>query len=467
MIFLHSLSFSSHSRYSKMCGIQLRSLPLSLVALMSVILLGGVTGASAAHEPAPSPSANDVELICHTDNPAECYPKVFQPTDEFQIVKSDQDLPSGLHVRLNVYTGLKEAKINVPDEEVDSTLAGLPVDTSMVVIEQPEEDDGKQKLKIPANAPAYDPAGNIKAPAKDGGSSSGAFSESLAVLKKGLNIDEALDMLEDISHDIYYGLKIAEDFDTVKKLFCIANTGAIFREGGADNEATYRRARLAALTIVSAVQNNPKALAEIEKYWTQKTGGLRTIRCPDATEDLSRAVFRLASPHDFRLSDPALVKARASAISGLLKSPVIRREFLATDGMGLLMQVLAQLGGEVPKPEFEPAQRQVALLILDNFLDEEMGAAVGEWPTGEQSRDEDCAQWSKQTFPKSNGIQLADTGLTRVCWDWHVKQLAQHHKGKSGHWSAELRDKLLEQRKANNGGGGSGWKDWARDKLEL
>ena len=31
-----------------------------------------------------------LDLICHTDNEAECYPKVFQATKEFQKVRHDR-----------------------------------------------------------------------------------------------------------------------------------------------------------------------------------------------------------------------------------------------------------------------------------------------------------------------------------------------------------------------------------------
>ena len=71
------------------------------------------------------------DIICHTSNREECYPRIFQPTEEFQTVHDDQELPSGLHVRLNIWTGQKEAKINVPDEE-DPALEGLPVDSAIV-----------------------------------------------------------------------------------------------------------------------------------------------------------------------------------------------------------------------------------------------------------------------------------------------------------------------------------------------
>ncbi|KAK0703616.1 hypothetical protein B0T26DRAFT_658900 [Lasiosphaeria miniovina] len=422
-----------------MVRFQLRTLPLSLVALVSVILVGTASASTARSAASPSPSAgSSAELICHTDNAAECYPKVFQPTDEFQLVRADQDLPSGLHVRLNVWTGEKEAKINVPDEEAAA-------DQRAVVVVDPEsqEEQQQQAPRIPANAPAYDPMGKIKEPPKQApseDSSSSVFSQSLAVLKKGLDVDSALEALEDISHDIYYGLKIAEDYDTVRRLVCLATATADNNKADADDATTTRnrRARLAALAISSAVQNNPKALSEIEKHWVN----LKKEQCAGAASALGSAVFRVMEPR----SDPAVAKARVAAVSGLLKNDAIRREFLAGGGMDLLLEVLAAGGSSeaaAAAVDWEPVQRKVALLLLDNFLDGDMGAALGEWPLGPAASDKACAEVA--------GSGSAEGG---DCWDWYVKQLGQRYWSDKSHWSGELWSKLKEQRKANGSGKG-------------
>ncbi|KAK5655459.1 hypothetical protein OQA88_5730 [Cercophora sp. LCS_1] len=414
-----------------MARLRIASLPASLLALLSIALVGANAASPSPQEAASAPSPSDkAELICHTTNSDECYPKIFQPTDEFQVVHPDQDLPKGLHVRLNVQTGQREAKINVPDE-VDPSLKGLPVDSAIVIVD-PEEAPPPPP-KIPANAPAYDPAGKIKEPkgAKAGGDNSegSAFHRSLAFLKKGLNTDEALEMLEEISHDIYYGLKIAEDYETVKQLFCLANSAATL-DSSVGDDAAVRQARVAALTISSTVQNNPKALAEISKHWDE----LKWVKCSASEETLGRATFRLMAPplSGAKRNDPGLAKARISAISGLLKDQAIRKQFLASGGMDLLLEVLV----ENRDPEWEPAQRKVGFLVLDNFLDENMGAALGEWPTEKQASAKECEARSE---------------VKGDCWDWHANNFARRFKKDKTHWSWELLDKLATQRRANWG----------------
>jgi nucleotide exchange factor SIL1 len=163
-----------------------------VLASISLLSTGVLAGSSLFDKALPSPPVNP-ELICHSDNPAECYPKVFYATNEFQVLRDDQHLPSGLHVRMNLETGKKEAKINVPGER-DSELEGLPVDSSVVVVDSGEA----QQVHIPPNAPKYDAAGKIKTPHDE----SLVFYKSLSILKKGLDIDGALEILEDISHDV-------------------------------------------------------------------------------------------------------------------------------------------------------------------------------------------------------------------------------------------------------------------------
>ena len=45
-------------------------------------------------------------------------PEPFIPTHEWQVVKENQAIPAGLHVRMNIQTGIKEAKILEDDKKV-------------------------------------------------------------------------------------------------------------------------------------------------------------------------------------------------------------------------------------------------------------------------------------------------------------------------------------------------------------
>lgn len=421
----HALPRSStHSHTAKMIRLKPRSRTTSsfwdyvgFIFLISCIL-GVVASSSASPPPAqPSPSA-DVELICHTDDLSECYPKIFSPTNEFQVLHDDQDIPPGLHVRMNVWTGDKEAKLNIPDEQ-NTELEGLPVDKSVVIVD-PDQPEEEEQIRIPAGAPVYEANGKIKEPPKSEESLN--FHDSLEILRKGLDIDQALEDLEELSHDIYYGLKIAEDFETIKSLLCLANTDNIFSEN--PDPVDVRRARLAALTIAATLQNNAKAMKEVEKHWP----ALMQRNCAGFDDRLNAA--QIIS--DQSTGDMALAKARASALNSLLKIDDIRKHVVKLGGMGQLLEVLVSNMGE----EWEPAKRRVAQLVQDNFLDADMGAKLGLWPVDDQNSDKEC--WG-----------FSETELTSrpSCWDYAAKRLSEENKKDKGHWSHELWKQLKEARK--------------------
>lgn len=352
-------------------------------------------------------------------DPNDCYPKIFEPTNEFQTVREGQEIPPGLHVRLDVTTGEKQAKINDPDE-VDTALEGLPVDSSVVIVESEEgaEDvSSNTQPPIRKGAPAYDPVGKIKPPETE----SQAFYDSLTVLKTlSLNdrpIDAALDILMDIAHDIYYGLKITEDPNAVKELLCMMSAQDIFLR--ASDEEVVKQAGYAASIIGAALQNNDKALAEVEKFW----GDISKTTCAGTDHKLSQAVFNSLLPkvpaadEDASKSESkqlSLTKAKAGALRGLIKSPAIRDDFLAEGGMSQILAVLA-----LERPELVPAQQRLANLVLDSFLDESMGAVLGVWPRAGDVDHE---------------------------WDYQIKNLAKLHKAEKDHWSVELWKRLQEQR---------------------
>src|SRR3982074_1439976 len=156
--------FTNKHLDTKSCHITMAVPPplRSLFGLLCLFLFVIVGANSTAQDPLASPLA-DTELICPTEHAGDCYPRVFQPTEEFQLIKEGQDIPPGLHVRLNIYTGEKEARLNIPMEgDEDPALERIPVEQAMVVVDQPEsESEEAKQIPIPPNAPAYEAVGKI------------------------------------------------------------------------------------------------------------------------------------------------------------------------------------------------------------------------------------------------------------------------------------------------------------------
>ncbi|KAM3554801.1 hypothetical protein ARSEF4850_006288 [Beauveria asiatica] len=377
---------------------------------------------------ASSPDAEEnskPDLICHTTDPKDCYPRVFEATDEFQKIHEDQELPHGLHVRLNIYTGEKEAKINVPGEG-DASLEGLPVEHHVVVVEPEARDDPI----VPKSAPVYETAGKIKAPQHE----AKAFVDAMKLVKAERgehdpSFDASLEGLEELAHDMYYGLKIVQDPSVVKSLVCHMIQEPYPSTGS--TEGLPPRDQQAAAILAASLQNNPTALAEVSKQWP----GILEHYCPEGMAPLASELFRGIGPRPVQdaaedVAAAKLIKARVAAVSGLIKDPVIRADFLRFDLMGELARVLAREG-----KEWTTAQRKVGLFAVDNFLDEDMGAVAGQWPKAPKLTDEQCSEAGSQ----------APEG----CWDYHVARIAKANKGDKGHWSRDLQARLVAARKGN------------------
>lgn len=366
------------------------------------------------------------DLICHTTDPKDCYPRVFEPTDEFQKVHNDQEIPTGLHVRLNINTGEKEAKINVPGE-ADESLEGLPVEQDVVIVEPGARDEPV----IPKDAPGYENAGKVKPPPVE----AQAFVNAMKLLKEERGeydpgFDTALDGLEELAHDMYYGLKVVEDLDVVSKLVCHMIQEPYPRAEEAKDLRP--RDQLAASILAASLQNNPTALAEISKHWPF----ILRWYCPEAKATLARDLFRGIGPRTVEdasehTNAANLMKARVAAVSGFIKDPIIRGHFLRFNLMGELARVLAH-----EEKEWATAQRKVGLFAIDNFLDEDMGAVTGQWPNAPKLSDDEC---------KKAGLNAPEG-----CWDYHVARIAKANKGDKGHWSRDLQARLAAARKGSS-----------------
>jgi len=154
-----------------------------------------------ASAPASFPEAS-TELICRTQHGSECYPAIFQPTEHFQPVHHDQFLPAGLNFRTNLATGLKEARLNVPEppgtlkaDLVDETFEDAVDDAPLVGI----QDQTNPDRDYPHRPSYFDPE------------ESSLFASSASTLRASSSslapeaIRSALEILTELCHDYHWG----------------------------------------------------------------------------------------------------------------------------------------------------------------------------------------------------------------------------------------------------------------------
>ncbi|CUS13719.1 unnamed protein product [Tuber aestivum] len=302
--------------------------PLLLPYLVAALAFVTAVISQRTHDQPKRASYQDSsDLICHSGT---CYPRVFQPTHEFQVVRDDQELPPGLHYRLNLETGLKEAKINVDD-------GSEAVNGVIVLPDQGAESlppDGHSEQRVPSSDD-----GAIKPPLSSPGDGV-TFGESLEVIldtssRSTSDITAALLSLEDSAHEIYWGLQISAP----------RYVASLLRLIGSAPDASIRSN--SALVLGSALSNNPKALAS-------------------ATSDPHVPLIR-SLLSSLAVEKDAGAKARILyALNKAIKSPLTRSEFLIGGGMRTLQDLFAQGNAEF--------MVKTATFVEDNFLNDDMRA---------------------------------------------------------------------------------------------
>ena len=289
-----------------------------------------------------SPRAS-ADLICHTSHASECYPRTFQPTTYFQRVHDDQDLPAGLHIRVNLETGKKEAKLN--DGE-----GGDEEESKGVAIVEPVESEEKEvptfQLHNQQVLQSTD-QGSIRPPASGNGDGA-SFYSSQETLKNASDSPDpdvllpALEILEDLSHDIYWGLALAKDRSTVQKLLSLLSLNS--------SDAQVKAG--AALVFGTALQNNPAAL-------TAALSHCYNDEFPSGPmEAVITALLHEKLPH--------LLSRFIYLLSALCQDQTQLINFVNANGMEILLNVFD--GEHAGSDGKDRLRLKIANFVLDHFL---------------------------------------------------------------------------------------------------
>ena len=310
------------------------SLPIALLCLILSHALS-----TTASEPSPLQSSGaSTNLICHTSDPAECYPAVFSPTKDFQIVHDDQSIPPGLHVRMNLATGLKEARLDVPEENGRNPGDVVVIDNMPVRHEEVQSlvtEDNTRGLLVQDQGLSYDPvmehddripfnqmtASDPNEPSVLDLASTILASSPTAEPLKYL---EDLGTLTDLAHDLEWGLTLMQDkYFSKHMVYLIAP----------QSSSTNTRVRsAAALLLGTALQNNHEALKHLE------------VSLGDS--DLDPVVVSLSSLEKFAHSqhigreDIVCAKRVIFLISQLCHNEKQMQKFVDTKGLQLLLEII-------------------------------------------------------------------------------------------------------------------------------
>ncbi|KAF3928220.1 hypothetical protein AA313_de0207029 [Arthrobotrys entomopaga] len=305
-------------------------------------------------------------LICHPGKP--CYPKTFIPTTTFLPVESDQLIPTGLHVRLNIGTGGREAKLIDPTEDEghavyvdkDKKAESLPVIPYSDLAILPDEDvhdsaitggsttnnndtteDSSSRAPVQHIPPPED---KIKPNPHLSASDWEIFNTALATLQgshpTNKHLPEALSTLSDLSHEPEYGVKLVET--ALSNLVTILVSESY--------PASVRSS--AAIALGNSLQNNAVALSRVKRIWAERT-----------SEVLFKPLVK-ALENDWS-KERILGRRLMFAVSRVVRVKDGKEEFVALGGL----QALEKLYVDTVDL---PLKGKIATFLQDEFLDLEM-----------------------------------------------------------------------------------------------
>lgn len=338
-----------------------------------------------ARGPVASPEAT-TELICHTQHASECYPAIFQPTERFQIVHDDQSISPGLHVRMNLATGLKEARLNIPEPDnapkadivvVDNTPFRLAADEEAEA--EPITPQGIQGQSKPDRDYDY------LRPSMDPEESSLFALETSKLRSSSVPTLETLSALTDLVHSYDWGLALAQDGSLIHKLIetlqpviiqAPIHKSEMFQPIITDGPVEIRSAT--ALLLGTAIQNNPEALA-----------ALLTHTEPDTESSLELGVtyavlWSLSIPlgQTSPFSEVQLHQRNLFLLHQLASSPIELCVFIGQNGLNMLHALftysntkLPVMGDPIEPPKIIPGddgrdklRQRIANLMVDHVL---------------------------------------------------------------------------------------------------
>ncbi|KAK6540975.1 hypothetical protein TWF694_008356 [Orbilia ellipsospora] len=309
----------------------------------------------------------DNPLICHPGKP--CYPKTFIPTTTFRSVEPDQIIPTGLHVRLNIGTGGREAKLIDPSEdaghavyvEKDKKSESLPVIpySDLAILPDQDVQDGESAItggstsnhnnttedsSSPPVQHIPPPEDKLKPNPHLSASDWEIFNTALATLQgshpANKNLPEALSTLSDLSHEPEYGVKLVET--ALSNLITILVSESY--------PASVRSS--AAIALGNSLQNNAVALSRVKRIWADRT-----------SEVLFKPLVK-ALEKDWN-KEKILGRRLMFAVSRVVRVKDGKEEFVALGGL----QALEKLYVDTVDL---PLKGKIATFLQDEFLDMEM-----------------------------------------------------------------------------------------------
>ena len=356
-----------------------KNLLFNLPSALKLVLILSLPSTIYAKSPVPSPEAH-TELICHTQHASECYPAIFQPTIHFKPIHDDQSLPPGLHVRMNLATGLKEARLNVPEPDGVSK-ADLVIidDVKLPKIEgEREEDEVKEVEEEPVQVGGIHDQSTPDRDypyipdALDAEESSLFDSATSALLSSSPPISEetllsTLTALTDLLHSHHWGLTFTSSRSLVQKLLSTLNQHPSSPSSNSNQPINPETRSQAALLLGTAIQNNPEARSALLSHFpSSDDASADDNRKPDDT--IIRAVLSTLQEPVSVVTPPTLHSRTLFLLHQLAYSTSQLHSFISSSGLSTLQTLFDAEGMRPSEDSRDKLRQRVANFMLDHIL---------------------------------------------------------------------------------------------------
>ncbi|KAJ2455575.1 nucleotide exchange factor sil1 [Coemansia sp. RSA 2336] len=371
-------------------------------------MLGGVGSQYYVNPKAPIQWASLKLLITATVQ--SCYPRIFQATSEFQNILPGQHVPPELHIRIDMQTGQRQARL-MPAADYDQP--GVEVVEAHVA-------NHEQKVLAAAPQPAHkDRMQELVSLVLDTG---GRMVDRSA----DKQLEQSLEELKDIVYDPKQAERLMNTPGAVSALLSIGNPA--HRPVSWSTSAR----RLASVIVGTMVQNSPELQGKAQRAGTVPAL-IHMLR--DETD------AKTAGKHIFALS--ALTRGHALALEQFVQldglrivsgiNPLESAAFRGEDESAKLDMRIVRFIEDVLNPEFNPHIPSTSASVISQF------ASV--WCTTLSSRltssleDVDSAQSERPAYERRltylHSLELLQQAYSDTCKlssgfkDWVHKELAR------------------------------------------
>lgn len=405
------------------------SIKLFLISVITLVCMAGVR-AVPQRELRYAKAPNGADLICVYLNGEvyTCYPKVFQPTHEFQTILEGQEVPKGLHIQIDMQTGERKAKINDPTEGAENSVTVLSEEGNLSIVNDGNEEAEAEEAnhpKVEIHQGKYSGNGQDNDGEADNEDSSDSdddqgrvkidyqeqvsFMEIFQSLTNSTQVDEKiefLEQLEDIVHHIEFGQELMKSLPQFLPLLTDENN---------------KVRALAAMCIGSSLQNNPKAqkqaikqkiYASLMTRLKEETDVLVLKRLCYAFSNLVRgnvAMIKslhrssgLISLYDLYTTQPVLQNKLEIFIADIFDTEKIREGFVLDD------EILDQEGSQLWCTQF-----QTNILSNKGFIPDTLNALSIILPRGKCASVDTTVKKVLQKLPESEPELYKDFDLAK------------------------------------------------------